>query len=197
MRGEVGAGLGRVCLVFELEAIDFDVMHSELLGYTELINRLGLMRQTEVAGSVQAERIQRAAGAPRCPQDIAAPPYGPAPPAASGSLETLNALPQPPGPLGALPKPTQSRACSSRRRFLIHLRAPKGFRARSARLRIDDHARSIRIRRVDLRLAATVDLRGLPKETTRVRLTIRGTGRRTIHTSRTYRLCVRSRGGHA
>jgi hypothetical protein len=53
----------------EMDGIDFDVMHAELLAFTELVNRLGPMSQTDVAGSVDVERQQRAAGAPPCPPD--------------------------------------------------------------------------------------------------------------------------------
>jgi hypothetical protein len=52
---------------FGLEGIDFNVMHDELLGYTELVNRLGTMGQAEVAGEIPVERQQRAAGAAPCP----------------------------------------------------------------------------------------------------------------------------------
>jgi hypothetical protein len=52
---------------FGLEGIDFNVMHGELLGYTELLNRLGTMTQAEVAGDIPVERQQRAAGAAPCP----------------------------------------------------------------------------------------------------------------------------------
>jgi len=52
---------------FGLEGIDFDVMHSEVLGWTELVNRMGAMSQPEVAGKVEVERQQRAAGAEECP----------------------------------------------------------------------------------------------------------------------------------
>src|SRR3954447_12995489 len=53
---------------FGLEGIDFGVMHDEVLGFTELINRLGTMSQPEVAGKVELERQQRASGAtPSCP----------------------------------------------------------------------------------------------------------------------------------
>jgi hypothetical protein len=54
---------------FGLEGIDFDVMHQELLGYTELLNRLGTMSQTEVAGEIPIEREQRAAGGTPCPPE--------------------------------------------------------------------------------------------------------------------------------
>jgi hypothetical protein len=52
---------------FGLEAIDFKVMHSEVRGFTDLVNRLGRMDQARIAGSVEAEREQRALGAPGCP----------------------------------------------------------------------------------------------------------------------------------
>jgi hypothetical protein len=54
---------------FELEAIDFGVMHSELLAYTELISRMQAMSQSEIAGSVPLERRQRAAGGTTCTVD--------------------------------------------------------------------------------------------------------------------------------
>jgi hypothetical protein len=53
---------------FGLEGIDFGVMHDEVLGWTELLNRMGAMSQPEVAGKVEVERQQRASGtAPSCP----------------------------------------------------------------------------------------------------------------------------------
>jgi hypothetical protein len=53
---------------FGLEGIDFGVMHDELLGFTELLNRMGTMSQPEVSGEVDAERAQRASGTtPSCP----------------------------------------------------------------------------------------------------------------------------------
>ena len=52
---------------FGLEGIDFDVMHREVLGFTELVNRLGTMAQSDVAGDVPSERAARKAGAPGCP----------------------------------------------------------------------------------------------------------------------------------
>jgi hypothetical protein len=47
---------------FGLEGIDFGVMRSEMLGYTELLNRMGVMSQAEIAGDVTIERQRRAAG---------------------------------------------------------------------------------------------------------------------------------------
>jgi hypothetical protein len=54
---------------FGLEGIDFNVMHDELLGYTDLLNRLGAMSQPEVAGEIPLEREQRAAGGTPCPPE--------------------------------------------------------------------------------------------------------------------------------
>jgi hypothetical protein len=52
---------------FGLEGIDFNVMHSELLAYTELVTRLGAMSQAELAGEIPLEREQRAHGGAPCP----------------------------------------------------------------------------------------------------------------------------------
>lgn len=52
---------------FGLEGIDFGLLHDQLLGFTELVNRVGVMDQGAVAGEIPAERARRAAGAPPCP----------------------------------------------------------------------------------------------------------------------------------
>jgi hypothetical protein len=54
---------------FGIETIDFNVMHAELLGFTELLNHLGTMSQAEVAGQIPLEREQRAAGGAPCPPE--------------------------------------------------------------------------------------------------------------------------------
>ena len=51
---------------FELEGIDFDVMRDEVLGFTELINRMQPMSQAEIAGTVTTDRARRANGAQTC-----------------------------------------------------------------------------------------------------------------------------------
>jgi hypothetical protein len=53
---------------FGLEGIDFAIMHDELLGFTELVSRLGAMNQSDIDGDVPSERAERAAGAPACPE---------------------------------------------------------------------------------------------------------------------------------
>jgi hypothetical protein len=81
--------------------------------------------------------------------------------------------------------------CASRRGLAIHLRAPRGFRPRSATLRIGKRSRRARVRRAGRRLRVTASLRGLPKGRVRVRVIVRGRGGRTVRTTRTYRLCTR------
>jgi hypothetical protein len=85
---------------------------------------------------------------------------------------------------------SRSARCSSRRRFTIHVRAPRGFRARSATLRIGATTRRVHVSRSGRRLRVVVNLAKRPQGTVRVRLTIRGTGRETLRTARTYRLCA-------
>jgi hypothetical protein len=54
---------------FELDGIDFDVMHRELLAWTELVTRMQTMSQAEIAGQVPVERAERAQGAQTCTLD--------------------------------------------------------------------------------------------------------------------------------
>jgi hypothetical protein len=54
---------------FGMAGIDFNVMHSEVLGFTDLLNRLGPMSQSAVAGDITTERMRRAAGASSCPPE--------------------------------------------------------------------------------------------------------------------------------
>jgi hypothetical protein len=67
--GEISAPQSLYDPSFGLEGIDFTVMHDELLGYTELLNRLGTMSQAEVAGEITVEREERAAGGAPCPPE--------------------------------------------------------------------------------------------------------------------------------
>ena len=84
-----------------------------------------------------------------------------------------------------------TRACTSRRRFDVHLRAPRRFRVRGAVLRLNGRARPAKVRRRGRRLAVVVDLRGMAKRRAVVRITVRGQGRRAVRTARAYRPCVK------
>src|SRR4051794_24474971 len=85
--------------------------------------------------------------------------------------------------------PRSSRPCTSRRRIAIHVRAPAGFRARTALVRVRGKLRRLPVRLVRHRLRVVVDLRPLPKGTAHVEIRIRG-ARRSVRTVRTYRLCT-------
>jgi endoglycosylceramidase len=85
-------------------------------------------------------------------------------------------------------------ACASRRRIAVHLRRPRGFVPRAAVVRIGTRTRRARVRSAGRgRLVVVVDLRGLPRATTRVRVRVRGARGRSVGTTRTYRPCTTNR----
>src|SRR5205085_1547903 len=86
------------------------------------------------------------------------------------------------------------RACASRRRSTVHLRAPRGFRARRATIRVNGHPRRAKVVRRGRRLAVVVDLRGMPRRRAVVRVAVRGRDLRVLRTARAYRPCVARRG---
>lgn len=67
--GEISAPQSLYDPSFGLEGIDFNVMHDELLGFTELVNKLATMSQTSVAGEIPLEREERATGGASCPPE--------------------------------------------------------------------------------------------------------------------------------
>jgi hypothetical protein len=117
------------------------------------------------------------------------PPAGDAPAQVPGAGRRARAARG--GPAATLPS---SRRCVSRRRFRIKLRpAPRGDRHRSAEVRINGR-RAKRVRaRGGKRIRTTIDLRGLPKGTVRVTVTVRTARGRTLRSARTYRTCVPKR----
>jgi hypothetical protein len=89
----------------------------------------------------------------------------------------------------AASEPRQSPACASRRRFTVHVRLPRRFRASSALVRIGGTTKRVKVRVRRRRAAVPVDLRGRPRGTVTVRLSLRSRGR-TVKTARRYRLCA-------
>ena len=103
--------------------------------------------------------------------------------------------PQPPG-LGykgaTTPRAARlpsARRCLSRRVFRIHLRRPAKRLGRVKTVRVTVNGKRVKVRR-GKRLSARVDLRGMPKGTVRVMITVRTTKGRTLRSARTYRTCV-------
>ena len=85
-----------------------------------------------------------------------------------------------------------ARRCVSRRNFRIRLRRPPaGDRIRSATVRVQ--GKRVRVSRRARRLRAPIDLRGLPRGTVRVSITVRTARGRTLRSARTYRTCVPKR----
>lgn len=112
---------------------------------------------------------------------VASPEAGPAQPAGLGA---------PPKTKGAAKLPSR-RKCASRRSFRIRLaRAPRGDRIRSAVVTVNGkRVKTLRGKR----LRATVVLRGLPKGTARVVVTLRTVKGKTLRSARTYRTCAARR----
>jgi hypothetical protein len=108
-------------------------------------------------------------------------PNSPAPPSSNRNpapAATKNAL-------GVLTVSTQHR-CSSRRLIRLRLKAPKGVALRSAVVRYRN--RTIRLRGRKLKTA--IDLRGLPKGTFKVRITMTTTRGQTLKVTRRFKTCV-------
>jgi lysophospholipase L1-like esterase len=89
------------------------------------------------------------------------------------------------GPATSLPN--AAKKCVSRRHFVIHLRAPRGQRLRSARVFVD--GKLVAVRRGQ-RLRASIDLRGLPPTVARVTIFLRTRSGRTYVQTRAYRTCA-------
>ncbi len=90
---------------------------------------------------------------------------------------------EPPSEVGL---PTVTR-CTSRRRFAIRLRDPRGDRLRSARVRVA--GRAVKVRRRGGRLVAVVDLRGLARGRYAVKVVGVGRSGRRYSETRRYRTC--------
>jgi hypothetical protein len=94
---------------------------------------------------------------------------------------------------GALPsRQAASRACRSHRKFVIHLRAPKGQRLRSARVYVNGKRTRV-FRRHGGRLHAVVDLRRLAKSRYTVKVVAVTAQGRMVTSTRRYRTCTPKR----
>jgi hypothetical protein len=82
----------------------------------------------------------------------------------------------------------QSRRCSSRRRFTIHLKRFGHTRLSSARVYVD--GKRVKVRRRPGRLTAVVDLRGKRKKTVRVRVRAITRSGTIVRDTRRYRTCA-------
>jgi ABC-2 type transport system ATP-binding protein len=125
--------------------------------------------------------------------------YGPARTAAALTVSKVHVeLPTVTGAqVGTQPPPAQggggavlpqSRRCTSRRRFTIHLKRFGHKRLRSARVTVD--GKRVKVRRRHGRLTAIVDLRGKRKKTVRVRVRAITASGKVVRDTRRYRTCA-------
>jgi hypothetical protein len=80
-----------------------------------------------------------------------------------------------------------ARACASRRKFTITLKAPRGLSVVSATIAING---KVKARVTGGRTKAPVDLRGLPKGRVRVKVAVKASDGKTYTATRTYRTCA-------
>jgi hypothetical protein len=95
---------------------------------------------------------------------------------------------QPPASSRAATLPS-ARRCLSRRVFRIRLHRPAKGQGRIRSVRVTVNGKRVKVRR-GKRYTARVDLRGLPRGTARVAITVRTTKGRTLRSARTYRTCT-------
>jgi hypothetical protein len=81
----------------------------------------------------------------------------------------------------------QQRSCRSKRAFRIRIRVPKGKKALSATVRVNNT--KVKVVR-GKRLRAPVRLRGLPKGRFKVKITIRLKNGKKLTGTRTYHTCI-------
>jgi hypothetical protein len=128
---------------------------------------------------------------PATPPPTTPPPATP-PPATAVTNATVT-------PSQAFTLPS-SRRCVSRRNFIIRIKRPGRVRYLAARVTVNGRRTAVFIKREryltvrgrilqERRLAARVDLRGLPKGTFRVAITAVTTSLRTLRGTRSYRTC--------
>ena len=95
--------------------------------------------------------------------------------------------PTPPAPAAGGVQGVQQRSCASKRVFKIRIRVPKGKKALSAVVRVNN--KKVRVVR-GKRLKAAVRLRGLPKGRFTVKITVRLANGKKITGKRVYHTCI-------
>jgi hypothetical protein len=128
-------------------------------------------------------RILDADGANGARVDMGADEYRPPAPQPT---PTPTATPAQPTPAAGGVAGTQQRSCVSKRVFTIRIRVPHGKKALSALVRVNGHR--VKVVR-GKRLKAPVRLRGLPKGTFKVKITVRLRNGKKISGTRTYHTC--------
>lgn len=116
---------------------------------------------------------------PVVPVTPVTPPVSPAPTPAPATPPTADELGLPP-----------ARACASRRKFRITLKAPRGTTVVSATVAVNG---KVKARVKGGRTQAPVDLRGLPKGRVKVTIAVTASDGKTYKSTRKYRTCAAGR----
>jgi hypothetical protein len=93
-----------------------------------------------------------------------------------------------------LPSTAALRSCTSRGRFRVRLKAPKGDRITSVVITVNAKTKRRLTGTSKKKVAPTVNLRGLPKGRFTVKVTVKLASRKTLMGSRTYKTCTPRRG---
>ena len=114
-----------------------------------------------------------------------------------GTITALAADPQPADNtsearvfVAPLPVASSPPECLSKRRIVLRVRERAARLVRSVRIRFNGRRVAVKRRRSDGRLVAVIDLRGLPKGTYRVVITVRLRDGRRARWVRSYRTCT-------
>lgn len=143
----------------------------------------GLTNGTSYTFSVKATNVQGAGPASAASTAVtpSAPPVAPAP--RPTPIPEPRATLTPAKVLAGLPS---AKACVSRRRFTIRLRAPKGVKIKEARVFLNNRKFAVR---KGSKITAKIDLRGLPKGKFKLKITMVPNSGKAISATRTYRTC--------
>jgi uncharacterized delta-60 repeat protein len=154
-------------------------------------------RSTRAAASLsegeQQAYVTRLAGDPKMPGTTTT--TGTTPRTTTTTTQTRTTTGTTPGATTPRPVAGQSvpaKSCASRRAFGIRLRIPKGAKPVSATVKVN--GRQVKVVKGS-RLRSTIDLRGLPKRTVKVSITVKLSGtRKTLKGQRTYHTCIPKQG---
>ena len=142
------------------------------------------------AGPLPAAAPTQVTPAPVTPTPVTPTPVTPTPVTPTPVTPT----PVRPTPTAPAPSPTadelglpSARACASRRRFRITLKAPRGASVVSATVSVNG---KVKARVKGGRTQAPVDLRGLPKGRVKVKIAVTASDGKTYSSTRTYRTCA-------
>lgn len=131
----------------------------------------------------QQAYVTRLAGDPKPP--VTTTTTDTTPPATTTTTQTTTTTATTPKPVAAQSVP---KACASKRAFRIRLRIPKGDKPISATVKVN--GKRVKVVKGS-RLRSTIDLRGLPKGTVKVSITVKLAGtKKTLKGQRTYHTCV-------